>query len=77
MSATSQNYEIIHADIRDCTLNLGCIFITLRESCYTQLPRCDTVLHGFMLQIIYSTVFRVKRVNNLTVKQSHASHLIV
>ena len=28
-------YEISH------TLNLGCSFITLRESCNNQRPRCD------------------------------------
>jgi len=26
----------------------------------------DVILHGFMLQIIYIMVFRVKRINNLT-----------
>jgi hypothetical protein len=28
----------------------------------------DVILHGFMSQIIYSTVFRVKRLNNLTIR---------
>jgi hypothetical protein len=26
----------------------------------------DVILHGFMLQISYITVFRIKRLNNLT-----------
>jgi hypothetical protein len=62
-----QNYEIIHADTRYCTLfNLGCSFITIRELCNNQRPRSKMWLHYFMLQIAHTTVFRVKRLNNLT-----------
>jgi len=28
----------------------------------------DVILHGFILQIIYTTVFRVKRLNNFTLR---------
>jgi len=68
MEATAKNYEIIHAVTRYpllYTLKLGCSNITLREPCNNQLPRCDidVILHGFMLQIIYTTVFRVKWLN--------------
>jgi len=42
-------YEILH------TLNIGCSFITLREPCNNQRPRCDSawlhvtthLYHGF------------------------------
>jgi hypothetical protein len=54
----TRRYEILH------TSNLGCSFNSLRESCNNQRPRC-MILHGFMLQIIYTTVFRVKLLNNL------------
>jgi hypothetical protein len=30
----------------------------------------DVILHGFMLQLIYTTVFRVKRLSNLTLPRS-------
>jgi hypothetical protein len=37
----------------------------------------DVILHGFMLHIIYTTVFRVKRFNNLTlhIRLLNLSHL--
>ena len=46
---STHRYEILY------TLNLGCSFITLREPCNNQLPRCDIALlhvkkhlyHGF------------------------------
>ena len=55
MKATAKNYEIIHADTRYCTLNLSCSFITIREPCNNQRPRCDIarlhvtnhLYHGF------------------------------
>jgi len=37
----AKNYEIIHADKRLHTFNLGCSLITLREPCNNQRPRCD------------------------------------
>ena len=46
------------------TLNLGCIFITLRES-RAAINDLDVILHGCMLQIIYTMVFHVTRLNNL------------
>ena len=47
----TRRYEIGH------TLNIGCSFVTLREPCNNQRPRCDIAC--FILQIIYTTVFRV------------------
>ena len=52
----AKNYDIIHADTRYCTLNLGCSCITLREPCNNQRPRCDItwlhvtnhLYHGFL-----------------------------
>ena len=41
----------------------GLYFITIREPCNNN--DIDVILHGFMLQIIYTMVFRVKRLNNL------------
>jgi len=51
------------------TLNLGCSFIALRESCNNQRSRCD--IAWFHVAIHLSTDFRVKQV-----KQSHASRSI-
>ena len=71
MQATAKNYEIIHADARYCTLlDLGYSFITLREPCNNQRPRCDIAqlhvtnhfYHGFQ---------------SLAVKQYQDSLLIV
>ena len=43
-------------------------FLLLSES-RTIITNLDVILHGFMLQIIYTTVFRVKAVkNNLTLR---------
>jgi hypothetical protein len=61
---TAKNYEIIYVDTILHTLNLGCRFITLREPYNNQWPKCD--IAGLILQIIYTAVFRVKRLNNLT-----------
>ena len=35
LSNNTLRYQILH------TLNLGCCFITLREPCNNQRPRCD------------------------------------
>ena len=40
-------YEILH------TLNLGCNFMTLRES--ARINGLDVMLDGFMLQIMYTS----------------------
>jgi len=53
----TRRYEILH------TLNLDCSFITLRERAV--INNLDVILYGFMLQIIYTTVFPVERFNNL------------
>ena len=51
------------------TLNMGCSFITLKESWNNQRPiqNVDVIVHGFMLLIIYITLFRVQRLNLKTV----------
>ena len=63
-----RNYEIIHVDTctRSHTLNLGCSVINLREPRNIIINNLDVILHGFMLQIFYTLVFRVKRLNNRT-----------
>jgi len=40
------------------------VVLLLAESC-SIINDLDVILHDFMLQIIYITVFRVKRLNNL------------
>ena len=40
---------------------MGCNIISLRET--TIINNIDAILHGFMLQIIYTTIIRVKRYN--------------
>ena len=57
----TRRYEMLH------TLNLGCSFITLREPCNNLRP-IDVILHGFMSQFIYTTVFWDKRLNNLKLR---------
>jgi hypothetical protein len=52
----TRRYEIFH------TLNLDCSFITLIEPCND----LDVILHGVMLQTIYTTVFRDKGLDHLT-----------
>jgi hypothetical protein len=55
---TCRYWEILH------NLNLGCSFIILRELCNNQWPRCDIAwLH---VANLYTTVFWVKCLNNLT-----------
>jgi hypothetical protein len=48
----TSRYEILS------TSNLGCSFITIRQSYNNQ--RLDVILQDFMLQITYTTVFQVK-----------------
>jgi hypothetical protein len=60
-----KNYEIIHADMRYCTLIIWSVVLLLSESSAI-INDLNVILHGFMLQIIYTMVFRVKRLNNLT-----------
>ena len=60
MYATAKNYEILH------TLNLDCSYITLREPCNNQRPRCD-IAWLKMLRIIYTMVFRVKTLNSCSI----------
>jgi hypothetical protein len=46
-------------------VNLGCSFITLRRAIINDL---DVILYGLMLQILYTKIFRVKRLSNRTVR---------
>ena len=64
------NYEIIHADTKYCKHENWDVVLLLSDS-RAIINDLDVILHGFMLQIIYTTVFRV------TVKQSHAPRSIV
>jgi hypothetical protein len=43
------------------------VVLLLSESCAV-INDLDVILHGFMLQIIYTTVFRVKRLNHVNLK---------
>ena len=52
-----ENYKIIHPDTRYCTLTSGMYL-------YHSQRDLNVILHCFMLQIIYTTVFRVKRFIN-------------
>jgi len=51
-------YDILH------TFNLAVVLL-LSES-RAIINDLEVKLHGFMLQIIYTTVFRFKRLNNIT-----------
>ena len=62
-----KNYEIIHVDTNYSTLYIWAVVLLLSES-RTIINDLDVILHGFVLQIIYTTVFRVKRFNNLTLR---------
>ena len=57
--------EIIHADTKYCTIQIWAVVLLLSES-HAIINNLDVILHGFMLQIIYTTVFRVKQLNNRT-----------
>ena len=43
------------------------VLLLLSESCEI-INDLDVILHGFMLQIIYTTGFRVKRLSKLTLR---------
>ena len=65
MSTTAKNYnnKIIHADARYCTLWDVALLLSESRAIINDL---DVILHGFILQIIYTTFFRVKWLNNPT-----------
>jgi hypothetical protein len=49
------NYEIIHADTRYCTLYIWAVVLLISEI-LAIINDLDVILHGFVLQIIYTTV---------------------
>ena len=53
------NYEIKHADTRYCTLKIWAVLLLSEGRAI--INDLDVILHGFMLQSMYTTVFRVKR----------------
>jgi hypothetical protein len=59
-SQLSSYYKIIHADTRYCILYIWSVVLLLSES-RAIINGLDVILHSVMLQIIYSTVYRVKR----------------
>jgi hypothetical protein len=56
----TRRYEILHI------LNIGCSFLPPESRAI--INDLDVILHGFMLQITYTTLFQVKRLNNLTLR---------
>jgi hypothetical protein len=62
-----KNYEIILADTKYCTLYIWAVDVLLSES-RAIINDLDMILHGFMLQIIYTTDFRGKGLNTLCVQ---------
>ena len=58
MSATAKDHEKIHAETRYCTLQIWAVVLLLSDSreIINDL-HLDVILHSFMLQIIYITVF--------------------
>jgi len=56
---------IYYSDTIYCTLSIWPVALLLSES-RAIINDLDVILHGFMVQIIYTTVFRVKTLNNLT-----------
>jgi hypothetical protein len=63
-TATAKNYEILHADTKYCTLLHWDVVVLLSES-PAIINDLDVIVHGLMLQIIYTTDFRAKRLHNL------------
>ena len=57
-ATATKNYEIIHSDTRYYTLYIWAVVLLLAESSVI-INDLDVTLHVFMLQIIYTTVFRV------------------
>jgi len=66
MYATAKNYEIIHGVTRYCTLEIWAVVVLLSEN-RAIMNDLDVILHDFILQIIYTTVFRV-RLNSLMLR---------
>jgi hypothetical protein len=54
--STAKNNEIIHADARYSTLSIWAVVLLLSKS-RAIINDLHVILHGFMLQIIYTTVF--------------------
>ena len=86
MYATAKNHEIIHADTRYCT-HPGCSFITLKEQCNNQRPRCDIawlhvtnhLYHGFrvkMLKNLKHTIMKGTMNSNLDLYCQHMKYLM-
>jgi len=65
MQATAKNYEIIHADTKDCTLQIWAVVLLLSE-CRAIINDLEVIVHGFMLQIIYTTIFLFNRLTRKT-----------
>jgi hypothetical protein len=55
----------MQADTRYCTLKIMAVVLLLSKI-RAIISNLDVILHGFMVQIIYTTDFRVKRLNILT-----------
>jgi hypothetical protein len=49
--------------MRYCTLQIWAVVLIFSEN-HAIINELDVILHGFMLQIIYATVFRVKLLNS-------------
>ena len=63
----SQNCEIIQVNTRYCTLYIWLVVVLLSDhESRAIINDQDVILHGFMLEIIHSTDFPVKRFYNLT-----------
>jgi hypothetical protein len=60
------SYDIIHADTSYCTLLIWAVVVLLSES-RAIINDLDVILHCFMLQIIYTTVFQANRLTRKTV----------
>ena len=60
--------DIINADARYCTLEIWAVVLLLSESCAV-INDQNVILHGFLLQIIYTKFFWVKQsnVNNVNI----------
>ena len=58
---------MIHTDTRHCTLLIWAVVLLLSKSCAI-INDLDVKLHDFMLQIIYTMIFCVKWLNNLTLQ---------
>jgi len=59
----------MHADTRYCTLYIGAVILLLSEN-RAIINNLDVILHGSMLQIIYTTVLRTRKNRDINITKN-------